>query len=112
LSPKNYIVFNFCSTGNTTCPANKQFLPTSYHDHMYKVIDLCSCTDHRISAYSTINSAISTDLYKIFDHALPQLFIFYNEYPGCFFVIIKCIAANNVPACIITYCLSRNDPKW
>ena len=97
LSPKNYIVFNFCSSGNTYLSCKQTiFSNLCIMTDMYKVIDLGSGANHCITAYPTINCTISSYLYKIFDHnSATTVHFFIMNIPVGFFIIIKCIATNN-----------------
>src|SRR6202008_822090 len=97
LSPQNYIILNFCCTCNTNL-ASKQTILTNFciMTYMYKVVDLGSCTNHRIATYTTINCAISADLNKIFKYnSATTIQFFIMNIPVDFFIIIKCITTNN-----------------
>ena len=64
--------------------------------NMNQVIQFCSCTNHRIMAYTTVYRAISAYLHSIFNNYPTATWHFFiPQIPVFFCVVIKGIAANN-----------------
>jgi hypothetical protein len=63
--------------------------------YMNKVIHFCTRTNHRVTTYTPIDCTPCTNFNRIFnDHSSATIHFLIVHIPICFFVIIKCIAAD------------------
>src|SRR5205814_2101924 len=77
--------------GKQTIFSNHCIMP-----NVNEVVNFCTRSNDCIAAYATINSTTGTYFYKIInDHSAAAVHFFIVYVTVCFFIVIKCIAANN-----------------